>query len=256
MRNVKYGVRRLVVGLGFALGKIYYVLWAVFSSLGEGFSAGFVGPPKTSSFETLLKESAIRESADFFFANMRHAWIARTREDIWRSALERTPVGGLILEFGVYKGASLTWFARHSSQEVFGFDNFYHGLMEDWAGMPLPKGYFAQESLPRVPGNATLIVGAVQDELPGFLQTHPEPIRVAHFDMDTYKSTLDVLRLIYPRLVGGSVIIFDEFFGYPLWQEGEYKAWMEFVDESGVEFKYFSTTEMQVGIEITSAVPR
>lgn len=99
-------------------------------------------------------------------------------------------------------------------------------------------------------------MGRAQDELPGFLKAHPEPVRVAHFDMDTDQSTLDVLRLVYPRLVAGSVRVFNEFFGYPLGQEGEYKAWMEFVAESGVEFKYFSTTGIQVGVEITSAVPR
>ena len=114
-------------------------------------------------------------------------------------------MGGLILEFGVYKGESLNWFALHSEQDVFGFDNFFDGLQEDWAGA-LPSGFFAQNSLPKGPGNVTLIVGRVQGELPGFFQDHPGPIRMAHFDMDTYQSSLDAFRLIHPRLLSGSVI--------------------------------------------------
>jgi hypothetical protein len=114
----------------------------------------------------------------------------------------------------------------------------------------VPKGFLALESLPVVPPNASLIVGRVQDQLPGFFEAHPEPIRMAHFDMDTYQSTLDVLRLIRPRLVAGSVLIFDDFLCHPLWEEGEYKAWAEFAKESAVCFKYFATTGWQVGVEI------
>lgn len=160
----------------------------------------------------------------------------------------------MILEFGVFEGESLSWFAQHSKQKVFGFDNFFDGLEEDWAGA-LPKGSFAQKSLPRVPENAVLIVGSAQAELPGFLAAHPEPIRLAHFDLDTFQSSLDVLRLIYPRLVAGSVIVFDEFLGYPLFQEGEAKAWMDFVDETRLDFKYFATTGVQVALEILSVSP-
>lgn len=233
MNNFKQSLQKLVHGVGWHFGR--------------GFSKGATVIP----FKETLRASANRESVDFFLANMRQAWVATTRQEIWKAALHNTSGrgGGLILEFGVHKGRSLNWFALHSEQEVFGFDNFFDGLQEDWAGA-LPRGFFAQKQLPKVQGNATLIVGRVQNELPGFLQAHPGPIRVAHFDMDTYQSSLDALRLIYPRLVTGSVIIFDEFFGYPLWREGEARAWMEFCDETGVEFKYFVTSGAQVGIEI------
>jgi hypothetical protein len=105
-------------------------------------------------------------------------------------------------------------------------------------------------SLPKVPTNATLVVGRAQETLPKFLEEHQQNVRFAHFDMDTYQSTLDVLRLLRPRLVSGSVIVFDELIGYPLWQEGEYKAWSEFVAEARVSFKYFATTGLQAGVEI------
>lgn len=154
----------------------------------------------------------------------------------------------LILEFGVWRGESLTWLAQNSLQVVHGFDTFT-GLQEDWAGAH-PKGHFAVNSLPKVPSNAKLVVGRAQETLPKFLQEHKEDIRLVHFDMDTYQSTLDVLRLLRPRLVPGSVIVFDELMGYSMWQQGEYRAWSEFVEEAQVSYRYFATTGVQAGIEI------
>lgn len=245
MAKIRRLARKALVGTGFALGRGISVFV-------EGWSAGFPRGGRPSDFKKFLRDSAIAESAAFFTANMSQAWIARTKQELWKSALQRSSaVGeGLILEFGVWKGDSLTWFAQHSKQEVFGFDNFFEGLQEDWAGSALPKGYFAQNQLPKVPKNATLVVGMAQEELPGFFQSHSGPIRVAHFDMDTFQSTLDVLRLVYPRLVAGSLLIFDEFFGYPLWQQGEARAWMTFVEETNIDFRYFATTGWQVGVEI------
>lgn len=36
----------------------------------------------------------------------------------------------------------------------------------------------------------------------------------------------------------GHVDRFDEYIGYRTWEEHEYKAFMEFVDETGFEFEY------------------
>jgi len=41
----------------------------------------------------------------------------------------------------------------------------------------------------------------------------------------------------------GTVIVFDEYFGYPGWREHEYRAWQEFVAASGVRFDYEGFTE-------------
>lgn len=56
------------------------------------------------------------------------------------------------------------------------------------------------------------------------------------------------------RLVAGTVIVFDEFFNFPGWQEHEYRAWTEFVDRTGVRFEYLSYTanHEQVVVRITA----
>jgi hypothetical protein len=54
-------------------------------------------------------------------------------------------------------------------------------------------------------------------------------------------------------LVPGSVIIFDELINYPGWQEGEYRAFMEYVAENYVAFEYiaYARTGSQVAVKLT-----
>ena len=40
----------------------------------------------------------------------------------------------------------------------------------------------------------------------------------------------------------GSVLVFDEFFNYPGWQQHEYRAWTEFVARTAVAFEYLAYT--------------
>jgi len=59
-------------------------------------------------------------------------------------------------------------------------------------------------------------------------------------DADLYSSTITFLQEICKRqlLVKGTVITFDEYANYKGWQEGEYKAWMEMVEEYSIGYKY------------------
>jgi hypothetical protein len=47
-----------------------------------------------------------------------------------------------------------------------------------------------------------------------------------------------------PRLVAGTVLVFDEFFNYPGWLEGEYKAFNEFIAAAGLKFEYLGYTNL------------
>jgi len=69
-------------------------------------------------------------------------------------------------------------------------------------------------------------------------------------DADTFKPTSYVLSSLSNNLVKGTIIIFDEYFGYPNFRLHEFKAWQELVDSSGIEFSYIGYTGYQVAIEI------
>ena len=54
--------------------------------------------------------------------------------------------------------------------------------------------------------------------------------------------------MIKPYLQKGSIILFDEFYGYPNWQLYEYKAFTEEFNPN--EYKYIAFCTRQVAIEI------
>lgn len=155
-------------------------------------------------------------------------------------ALSLAPPDGMALEFGVYTGRTLKVIAEaREHRQVFGFDSF-QGLPEDWRSN-IPAGTFATEQLPEVAG-AELVVGWFNDTLPDFLTHHPGPVTFLHLDADLYSSTVTVLEHVGPRLRPGSVIVFDEYFNYPGWEQHEHRAWHEFVAKTGIECRYVAYT--------------
>lgn len=162
---------------------------------------------------------------------------------------------GCILDLGVYRGASFfTWvklldifcpFDR--SRKVYGFDQF-QGLVdftasdgkEDAGSGKQPGGYRASEENIRtlvdlhnadtlMPGTTRceLVLGPIQETLPGFIQDHPGlRISLLHFDLDLFEPTKVALHHLFPLVVKGGIFAFDEY-GIVPW-EGESRAIEEY----------------------------
>lgn len=169
-----------------------------------------------------------------------------------RHALERARGEGLVLEFGVRRGTSLTQIAQACpAVEVHGFDSF-EGLPEGWGGEP--RGVLTTGAqLPPVPANARLHAGWFEDSLDPFLAAHAGPVRFVNVDSDIYASARFVLGRLAPRLVPGSVVVFDEFIGNRTWRDDEFRAWAEHVAETGTRFRVFAVAPFtkQVAILVT-----
>jgi predicted O-methyltransferase YrrM len=187
-----------------------------------------------------LRLHAKREAVDYIIANMQEAMIRRDRLDLLRFALSRAPADGLVLEFGVEKGASITCLGNATARHVHGFDSF-EGLPEDWQGTAETKGKFSLAGkLPQVPANVTLHKGWFDATLPGFLVQNPEPAAFIHIDCDIYSSAHTVLTTLERRIGPGTVIVFDEYFNYPGWRQHEYKAFQEFTEATGMSYEYLA----------------
>ena len=211
----------------------------------------------------LVNQTALQESANFAVKNFQNALIFNTREQLWEYVISivkvsqhsfgnTTPRGGVITEFGVWKGESINFFAKHCAEhEVFGFDSF-EGLEENWSGYRLQKGFFSTNGvMPRCEPNVKLLKGWFEDTVPGFLnQIGEAKISLLHLDADTYKPTAYVLGALARNIQRGTVILFDEFFGYPNYQSHEYRAWHEFLESYSFSFRYIAYTEKQVAVEI------
>lgn len=144
---------------------------------------------------------------------------------------------GLVLEFGVHVGESLLQIAA-AGHHVYGFDAF-EGLRDPWSkpgrgpgamdlGGTIPKGL---EENP----NISVVKGWVEDTVPPFLKQHKEPIKLAHLDLDVGPPTKFVLEAISERLVPGSLLVFDDFFGHIGWENHSFSAFRTtFPEESFV----------------------
>lgn len=96
-----------------------------------------------------------------------------------------------VLEFGVYKGMSLTRIKEKIGlygYELFGFDSF-EGLPEDWFNsiedeVVLEKGFFSLqegENLKFVMDGVNLYTGWFKDTIPDYLKI-AKPIALLHID--------------------------------------------------------------------------
>jgi predicted O-methyltransferase YrrM len=183
----------------------------------------------------LQARRAWEDAQDFLYAASTTA--TRLYDDhraLRRSVFSQRPEQGLLLEFGVYRGASLTAFAGQLDEEgdartLFGFDSF-SGFSEEWTGVEgaYPRAHFdLAGGRPAVPSNCRLVEGFVEETLPRFLDDEPGPVAFVHIDTDTYSPARTVLESCRPRLAPGSIVLFDELAGYPNWRSHEYRALSE-----------------------------
>lgn len=146
-------------------------------------------------------------------------------------AMEKAKLDGLILEFGVFNGKSIRLIASLTDRTVHGFDSF-EGLPEAW-GDEGKGSYNAFGQLPEVPDNVRLHRGWFENSIPEFLKSENGPIRFINIDCDLYSSTKTIFDLLGPLIMAGTVILFDEFIGYPTWQDDEFKAFHEAAERFG-----------------------
>lgn len=153
--------------------------------------------------------------------------------DVLQKALAMAPGDGLTIECGVYFGRSINLIAAGTRGIVHGFDSF-EGLPEAWKEGEPAGAYSTGGRLPEVAPNVRLHRGWFEHTLPAFLAANPGAVRLLHVDCDIYGSTCTVLDSLGDRLVPGSVLLFDDFLGYPGYEQHEMRAFDEFTAASGL----------------------
>lgn len=149
---------------------------------------------------------------------------------ITQAALQASKEGTWI-EFGVFNGVTLNILAQHKDK-VYGFDS-WEGLPEDWNHENI-KGIFNTGGvIPFTPTeNMVLVKGWFDESLPKFLQENDiDKISLLHLDADLYSSTKCVLDNLKPYFKDECIVVLDEFFNYPSWENHEYKAFKEFINQ-------------------------
>ena len=197
------------------------------------------------------KHVAREDSARFANANLQSVASFVDRNALLDFGVGQAKGSGLFCEFGVFTGATINFIASHTKAQVHGFDSF-EGLPEKWRE-GFDKGAFQMDGLPRVRENVVLHKGWFDQSVPVFATKYRENIAFMHMDADLYSSTKTVFDLLGNRIVSGTVIIFDEFLNYPGWQNGEFKAFQELVQQRHLKFEYIGRVPNggQMAIKIT-----
>ena len=174
-----------------------------------------------------------------------------TKSEVLEYAASQCTIPGLHLEFGVFSGQSINMISKiFNSEIIFGFDSF-EGLPENWRD-GFPSGMFRMDRLPIVNKNVRLIKGWYNETIPKFIESNPGNIAFMHVDCDLYSSTKTIFDLLQDRICKGTIIVFDEYFNYPGWKNGEFKAFLEYVTENRIKYNYitYNNTNEQVAILI------
>lgn len=173
---------------------------------------------------------------------------------------------GDIVELGVYRGASLMSWAnflevrnmgdRH--KKVVGFDNFQgFGELDEKDGAAIPDqakqsggfnssvfedalkdaiNIFDNDRFIPYKPRIHLVKGDIEKTIPDYVEKNPGMrISLLHFDADLYRPTLIGLKHLWPLVVPGGIVLFDEY-GIPPW-EGESRAVDEFFAGQAVKIQ-------------------
>jgi len=125
------------------------------------------------------------------------------------------------LEFGVFEGSSIKYWAHlnsNKSSRFIGFDTFT-GLPENWDHFSYTmksQTFNVDGQLPKIDdGRVSFVKGLFQDSFPPFLKEYQPQNQqlVIHNDSDLYSATLYVLSRANDIITPGTIIIFDEFYG-------------------------------------------
>ncbi|WP_299074816.1 hypothetical protein [uncultured Paraglaciecola sp.] len=187
------------------------------------------------------------------------------RNDIFKEVIN---LHGNILDFGIFKGSSFfSWLQFSATYEpynhmrkVIGFDSFtgFSELTSDdmgtdgqdlhikqAGGMAFTNGleemlkgiqlYNMNRPLGHV-DKAEIVEGLLPTSLKGYLDSHPETIiAMANFGLGLYEPTVEILKLIKPRLQKGSILVFEDL-NQATWP-GETKALYDVFEPKEISLK-------------------
>lgn len=141
----------------------------------------------------------------------------------------------LFMELGVFTGNTFMMIRSQLPENIilYGFDTF-QGLPEDWISddnsIIYSKGTFAIDYVPEETINTKFIVGKVEETLDSFILKNTNKISFIHFDMDLYNPTYYSLEKFYSQFITGTVLIFDDFFNLPGWENHSFRALIDFLN--------------------------
>jgi hypothetical protein len=225
--------------------RLKYALYKIVCGIYQLSDIGRIHPARERSLR------ALERSVDYIENKMPEAMGFDSQRELIEFSLNTVAIEGSYLEFGVFTGGTIRFIAKRIGKNtIHGFDSF-QGLPEAWSGFNLGKKAFdVKGRLPRVPSNGELHPGYFDQTLAPWLEQNAGQVAFIHLDCDLYSASKTVLSLLAPRFRSGTIILFDEYFNYPNWEQHEFKAFQEVVAEHGIKYSYIGFARQQVAVRI------
>jgi len=125
-------------------------------------------------------------------------------------------LSGAVIEVGVYMGGSALLLAQHTTDRLYLFDtfegmpNYTEGVDKEWkVGSFKDASYEHIKDMFAVFPNVSVHKGIFPTQTGKYVED--ETFRFIHLDVDNYQSYQQCLDLLYPKLVEGGIIVFDDY---------------------------------------------
>jgi predicted O-methyltransferase YrrM len=198
-----------------------------------------------------LKREAHEMTVRFIRSTCPKAVPCRTPRALLDLALSHVSVDGYFLEFGVFKGASLRYVANKpglAQKRVVGFDSF-EGLAEDWVHNR-KKTFDVGGRLPKVPANVELVKGYFDQTLAPWMERNDGAVAFLHIDCDLYSSTLTIFDLLKDRFRAGTVIVFDDYFNFPNWEDDGHRVFSDYLRTAPLSARYLGYAFKELAVQL------
>lgn len=197
------------------------------------------------------------EGVDFVHRYLQNAKPLISDADLLRYASDQVTLKGVYIELGVSTGKTINFIAAlNSGQTIYGFDSFL-GNPEDYVkdGHHYSKwtfGFKEPFQAPPVLRNVKLIKGSFEEALPFYIEKYLKGQLIAflHVDCDLYSSTATALEILGPYIRPNTIIVFDDFYSYPEYEQFELKALIEFLERTGYRAEYIAYNTMFEGVAV------
>lgn len=198
-----------------------------------------------------LHQKAIMESVEYMYKNNLfdlHACYSKYELLLyWIRWIDKNDI---VVELWVYKGTTVNYIAEHFAGAVYWFDSF-EWLPEDW-WWKFKKWSFLLKKPPLCRDNVILKKWYFTESLPEFVKEHNnKKIWFLHVDCDLYSSTFYAFSDLDPLIKKWTVVVFDEYRGYPWRETWEHKALIDYSEKYWRKFEYvaYNSNYQQVMIK-------
>lgn len=166
-------------------------------------------------------------------------------------AVRHVTSSGLFVQCGLRNIDALNFLARvlPPEQIIHGVGSLETVLEERPLGNTR-RGVCRSDEPPKVRSNVRLHTGWIEESFPAFLDQNREPIAFLYLDLEDYAANQLVLNRIGNRFSPGAIIVFEEYFNFPGWEQFGYRAFQEWIAGSPFQYEYIGFTPRHYSVAV------